>query len=67
MSLTNKIFLSLTLGLVLGSAANFLDLGSNIYLIDFIEVPGELFISSLKMLVVPVVFFFNSLWSIKFE
>ncbi|MBJ58084.1 MAG: dicarboxylate/amino acid:cation symporter [Rickettsiales bacterium] len=57
MSLTNKIFLSLTLGLVLGSAANLLDLGSNIYLIDFIDVPGELFISSLKMLVVPVVFF----------
>ena len=57
MSLTNKIFLSLILGLVLGSLLNNFFPEFNKYLIEPINVLGALFISSLKMLIVPVVFF----------
>ena len=57
MSLTNKIFLALIVGFLTGSISNILQLGSSTFLTDVIDVPGSLFISSLKMLVVPVVFF----------
>ena len=57
MTLTNKIFLALIVGFFTGSISNILQLGSSAFLIDIIDVPGSLFISSLKMLVVPVVFF----------
>ena len=57
MTLTNKIFLALIVGFFTGSISNILQLGSSPFLIDIIDVPGSLFISSLKMLVVPVVFF----------
>ena len=62
MSLSKKIFLALGIGLFLGSLFNYFNLLQDKVFIDFIEVPGSLFISSLKMLIVPVVFFFNSLW-----
>ena len=57
MTLTNKIFLALIVGFFTGSISNILQLGSSTFLTDVIDVPGSLFISSLKMLVVPVVFF----------
>ncbi len=57
MSLTNKIFVALILGSVIGSIFNFTDLQHKALILSFIEVPAGLFISSLKMLVVPVVFF----------
>ena len=57
MSLSKKIFLALGMGLFLGSLFNYLNLFQSIVFLDFIEVPGSLFISSLKMLIVPVVFF----------
>ena len=57
MTLTNKIFLALIVGFFTGSISNILQLGSSPFLIDIIDVPGSIFISSLKMLVVPVVFF----------
>ena len=57
MSLTNKIFLSLVLGIVLGSLLNNLVPEASQFLLDPIDVIGVLFISALKMLIVPVVFF----------
>ena len=57
MSLSKKIFLALGIGFCLGSFFNYLNLFQDKVFIDFIEVPGALFISSLKMLIVPVVFF----------
>ncbi len=57
MSLSKKIFFALGLGFLLGSLFNYLNLFEERMFIDFIEVPGSLFISSLKMLIVPVVFF----------
>ncbi len=57
MTLTNKIFIALIVGSVLGSFFNYIDLEDNNFILTFIEVPSSLFISSLKMLVVPVVFF----------
>ena len=57
MSLSKKIFLALGLGFILGSLFNYLNLFEEKIFLDFIEVPGSLFISSLKMLIVPVVFF----------
>jgi Na+/H+-dicarboxylate symporter len=57
MNLSKKIFLALGVGLFLGSMFNYLDLFQNKVFLDFIEVPGSIFISSLKMLIVPVVFF----------
>ncbi len=57
MSLTNKIFISLLLGIILGSLTNifFSNLSENF--VSTVNVLGNLFISSLKMLIVPVVFF----------
>ena len=57
MSLSKKIFFALGLGFILGSLFNYLNLFEEKIFLDFIEVPGSLFISSLKMLIVPVVFF----------
>lgn len=57
MSLTNKIFLALIFGALIGSILNYLALQQNALILNFISVPAGLFISSLKMLVVPVVFF----------
>ncbi len=57
MTLTNKIFISLILGVLLGSIINIYASGFGIYLVDTVDVMGSLFISSLKMLIVPVVFF----------
>ena len=57
MSLSKKIFLALGLGLVLGSLFNYFNFLKMEIFLDFIDIPGGLFISSLKMLIVPVVFF----------
>ena len=57
MNLSKKIFLALGVGLFFGSMFNYLDLFQNKVFSDFVEVPGSIFISSLKMLIVPVVFF----------
>ena len=57
MNLSKKIFFALGLGFILGSLFNYLNLFEEKIFLDFIEVPGSLFISSLKMLIVPVVFF----------
>ena len=57
MNLSKKIFLALGLGLVLGSLFNYLSFFESNFFLDIIEIPGSLFISSLKMLIVPVVFF----------
>ncbi len=57
MSLSKKIFFALGLGFILGSLFNYLNLFEQKIFLDFIEIPGSLFISSLKMLIVPVVFF----------
>ena len=57
MNLSKKIFLALGVGFFFGSLFNYLDLFQNKIFLDFIEVPGSIFISSLKMLIVPVVFF----------
>ncbi len=57
MSLTNKIFISLIVGAILGIIFNNIQIADNEMILDIIDVPGKLFISSLKMLVVPVVFF----------
>ena len=57
MTLTNKIFLSLVSGIVIGSLLNNLVPEASQFLLDPIDVIGVLFISALKMLIVPVVFF----------
>ena len=57
MNLSKKIFIALILGFILGSFFNYFEYFENYFFLDFIEVPGSLFISSLKMLIVPVVFF----------
>ena len=57
MTLTNKIFLALFLGVVAGSIINSFAPDLSVYLIDIVSVLGKIFISSLKMLIVPVVFF----------
>ena len=57
MDLSKKIFLALGIGFFLGSLFNYLGIIQEKVFIDFIEIPGSLFISSLKMLIVPVVFF----------
>ncbi len=57
MTLTNKIFIALLVGVIAGSIINSFTPGVAIYLIDTVSVLGKIFISSLKMLIVPVVFF----------
>ncbi len=57
MSLTNKIFIALIVGFFLGSLINFFSISFASYLINIADVLGKIFISGLKMLIVPVVFF----------
>ncbi|MAJ24574.1 MAG: dicarboxylate/amino acid:cation symporter [Rickettsiales bacterium] len=57
MTLTNKILISLLLGIFLGSFINFFIPDTIKLFISSVDVLGSLFISSLKMLIVPVVFF----------
>ena len=57
MTLTNKIFLALIIGLVSGSLLNQFFPESAIFLNGTVSVLGNIFVSSLKMLIVPVVFF----------
>ena len=62
MSLTSKILIGMLSGLLLGSIISFLGLESNqyieVYLIDgFLYIGGQVFISLLKLMVVPLVFF----------
>ncbi len=61
MSLTTKILLGMTLGLFSGLLLQWADLASDnffrFYLVDgFFDAVGQIFIVSLKMLVVPLVF-----------
>ena len=64
MNLSKKIFLALGLGLVLGSLFNYLSFFESSFFLDIIEIHGSLFISSLKMLIVPVVFFSIAVYQI---
>ena len=62
MSLTSKILIGMFSGLLLGSFISFFGLEANqfikIYLIDgFLYIGGQVFISLLKLMVVPLVFF----------
>ena len=62
MSLTSKILIGMSSGLLVGSFISFLGLEDNqyfkIYLIDgFLYIRGQIFISLLKLMVVPLVFF----------
>jgi len=62
MNLTTKVLLALALGVLAGLALNTSDLTNNTfadaYLIDgLFTVVGLLFLNSLKMIVVPLVFF----------
>ena len=62
MSLTSKILIGMFSGLLLGSFISFFGLETNqfikIYLIDgFLYIGGQVFISLLKLMVVPLVFF----------
>ena len=62
MSLTSKILIGMSSGLLVGSFISFLGLEDNqyikIYLIDgFLYIGGQIFISLLKLMVVPLVFF----------
>ena len=62
MSLTSKILIGMLSGLIFGSIISLLGLESNpfikVYLIDgFLNIGGQIFISLLKLMVVPLVFF----------
>ena len=62
MSLTLKIILGMVSGFIIGSVINFLSLDDNYfvktYFIDGIfDIIGSIFIASLKLMVVPLVFF----------
>ena len=62
MSLTSKILIGMLSGLIFGSIISLLGLEGNpfikIYLIDgFLNIGGQIFISLLKLMVVPLVFF----------
>ena len=62
MSLTSKILIGMFSGLLVGSFISFLGLEDNqyikIYIIDgFLYIGGQIFISLLKLMVVPLVFF----------
>ena len=62
MSLTSKILIGMFSGLLFGSIISSLELESNqyikVYLIDgFLYIGGQIFISLLKLMVVPLVFF----------
>ena len=62
MSLTSKILIGMLSGLIFGSIISLLGLEGNpfikVYLIDgFLNIGGQIFISLLKLMVVPLVFF----------
>ncbi len=62
MSLTSKILIGMLSGLIFGSIISLLGLESNpfikVYLVDgFLNIGGQIFISLLKLMVVPLVFF----------
>ena len=62
MSLTSKILIGMLSGLIFGSFISLLELEANpfikVYLIDgFLNIGGQIFISLLKLMVVPLVFF----------
>ena len=59
MSYTSRILLSMFLGISLGSSINYLFLYycSVIFIIEILSALGAIFISSLKLMVVPLVFF----------
>jgi len=62
MSLTTKVLIGMGLGIVVGLAINLLGLNAegsfiNEYVIGFFHIVGKMFVTSLKMLVVPLVFF----------
>jgi len=62
MSLTSKILIGMLSGLIFGSIISLLGLEANpfikVYLIDgFLNIGGQIFISLLKLMVVPLVFF----------
>jgi len=62
MSLTTKVLIGMGLGIVVGLAINLLGLNAegsfiNEYVVGFFHIVGKMFVTSLKMLVVPLVFF----------
>ncbi len=62
MSLTLKIILGMIFGFITGTVINFFSLDNNIYINTYFingifDVVGSIFISSLKLMVVPLVFF----------
>ena len=59
MSYTSRILLSMFLGISLGSSINylFLDYSLVVFIIEILSALGAIFISSLKLMVVPLVFF----------
>ena len=61
LALTKKIFLAMVLGLLLGSFTHYLSLDDSNFIIQFgvngiIDLGGQIFIVTLKLLVVPLVF-----------
>jgi len=70
-NLTRNILLGMFLGFVVGAIAYYFDfIPSSIE--NFIQVyifnlGGAIFINLLKMLIVPLVFFFTSFWNILFK
>ena len=59
MSYTTRILLSMLLGISFGSLINvfFLDYNLILFLVEILSALGAIFISSLKLMVVPLVFF----------
>lgn len=62
MSLTTKVLIGMGLGIIVGLAINLLGLNAegsfvNEYVIGFFHIVGKMFVTGLKMLVVPLVFF----------
>jgi Na+/H+-dicarboxylate symporter len=60
MSLTNKIFIGMAAGIVIGSIANNADLSGSLiesaFFFGLFDIIGKIFVASLKLLVVPMVF-----------
>ena len=62
MSLTTKVLIGMALGIIVGLAINLLGLNAegsfvNEYVVGFFHIVGKMFVTALKMLVVPLVFF----------
>ena len=60
-SLTQKIFYAFVLGILIGISIGYLPITVNIKdtLIEFFNFGGNVFLKTIKMLVVPIVFFFS--------